>query len=49
MGNFPLLAENFFPKLDKKFLEQFSAYMPCCFKKYASTSVFSRFSNLYDL
>ena len=36
MGKFPLLAANFFPKSDKKFLEQFSAYILCCFKKYAS-------------
>ena len=37
-GKFPLLAANVFPKSDKK-LEQFSAYMLCCFKNYASTLV----------
>ena len=36
MGKFPLLAANFPPESDKKFLEQFSAYMLCCFKKYAT-------------
>ena len=39
MGKFPLLAANFFPKSGKKFLEQFSAYMLCCFRKYTSTLV----------
>ena len=39
MGKFPLLAANIFSKSDKKFLEEFSAYMLCCFKKYARTLV----------
>ena len=39
MGKFPLLAANFFPKSGKKFLEQLSAYMLCCFRKYTSTLV----------
>ena len=39
MGKFPLLAANFFSKLDKMFLEQFFVYMPCCSRKYASTLV----------
>ena len=39
MGKFPLLATNVFSKSDKKCLEQFFAYMLCCFKTYASTLV----------
>ena len=38
MGKFPLSAA-IFPKSDKKILEQFSAYILCFFKKYASTLV----------
>ena len=36
MGKFLLLAAHFFPKSDKKLLEQFSTYMLCCFKKYGN-------------
>ena len=39
MGKFPLLAAIFSPKSDKTFLRQFSAYMLCYFKKFASTLV----------
>ena len=39
MAKFPLLAAIFSPKSDKKELKQFSAYMLCCFKEYASTLV----------
>ena len=39
MAKFPLLAANFSPKSDEKKLEQFSAYMLCCFRRYASTLV----------
>ena len=39
MGKFLPLPTNVSPKSDKKFLEQFSLYMLCCFKNYASNLV----------
>ena len=39
MGKFPLLFAVLLPKSGKKFLEQLSAYMLCCFRNYTSTLV----------
>ena len=39
MGKFLPLPLNVSPKSDKKFLEQFSLYMLCCFKNFASNLI----------
>ena len=43
-GWFLSVSHKFFTKSDKSFLEQFSACMMCCFKKYANTLVYVKLS-----
>ena len=41
-GEIASVSHRFFPNKIKKLLEQFSVYVLCCFKKYASTSVIGK-------